>query len=224
MRATDTTRALRLHTKMAPPRRRRHVRAALAAAAAVAVIGGAVGVGLALRSGGKTTAPPVNKPTPTTLAAGTLPSGFPIGTYKHPGSGGLTTLRITRHAVAAVTSPQGVAFNDLTFTTPDVVTFDTHNGAGCTTPGRYRWAISSDRLVLTTIEDSCVDRRIALTEISWGHCATAPTEGGADDASSDAKAGDRGNLTGRQVRSRAWAFWTEKSLLSPAPGVASAAR
>lgn len=169
MQTTDTDRELeRLQQELPAARRHRQVRAVLAAAAAVAVIGGGVGVGIALRSGGHTSAPPIGTPSPTTLPAGTLPPGFPLGTFQHPGAGGLTTLKLAQNAQASVNDPRGTSFNDLTFTTPDVVTFDTKGGAGCTTPGRYHWSIRNDELVLTAISDSCFDRRIALTESPWG--------------------------------------------------------
>lgn len=170
MQTTNTEQELhRLREHMAPIRRRRRLRAALAVAAAVAVIGGGVGLGLALTSDNQSRSPAVTtRPTPTTLPAGTVPAGFPLGTYSHPGGAGLTTLKVTQHAVALVGDPRGSARNVLTFATPDIVTFDTNGLSGCSAPGRYHWAIANDRLVLTVVSDSCSERRIALTESPWG--------------------------------------------------------
>ena len=170
MLTTDTDRELhRLRGHMGPVRRRRRLRAGLAVAAAVAVVGGAVGLGLAVTSGNDSKTPVVTtKPRPTTLPSGTLPSGFPVGTYRHPGSAGVTTLKLTHDAQAVVSNPNGIAYNDLTFTTPNRVTFDTKGGAGCTTAGQYLWAVSNNQLVLTAVNDTCFDRRIALTEKPWG--------------------------------------------------------
>lgn len=170
MQTTNTERELhRLREQMAPVRRRRQLRAALAIAAVVAVVGGGIGLAVALTHDNESrTSVVAPRPTSTTLPAGTLPTGFPLGTYSHPGSAGLTTMQITRHASAYVGDPRGRARNFLTFTTPDIVTFDTRGYAGCSQPGRYRWAVANDELVLTAIADECSERRIALTEKPWG--------------------------------------------------------
>jgi hypothetical protein len=170
MQTTNTDRELhRLHGQMAPVRRRRQLRAALATAAAVAVIGGGVGLGLALSSEDQNTTPLIpTRPTPTTLPAGTLPAGFPIGTFSHPGGTGLTTLKITRGAVAWVGGPDGTGRNQLTFAAPDVVIFDVTNTVDCRTPGRYQWSVARNELTLTAVSDSCSQRRIVLTELPWG--------------------------------------------------------
>jgi hypothetical protein len=170
MQTTNTDRELqRLLGQMAPVAKRRRLRAALATAAGIAVIGGGVGLGLALTSGEQTSElPPAARPTQTTLPAGTLPAGFPLGTFRHSGTNGLTTLRLTRDAQAVVSDAYGIAVNHLIFTTPNIVTFDTKGGAGCTTIGRYRWAVSNDELVLTAVDDSCPDRRISVSEAPWG--------------------------------------------------------
>lgn len=170
MQTTNTNQELqRLLGQMAPVGKSRRLRVALATAAGIAVIGGGVGLGLALTSGEQTSGlPPATRPTPTTLPAGTLPAGFPLGTFRHSGTNGLTTLRITRDGQAVVRDAYGIAFNDLTFTTPNTVTFDTKGGGGCTTIGRYRWAVSNDELVLTAVSDSCPDRRISVSEFPWG--------------------------------------------------------
>jgi hypothetical protein len=170
MQTTNTDRELdRLRGQMAPVRRRRQLRAVLATVAAVAVVGGGVGLGLALTSQGQS-ATPLNatRPTPATLAAGRLPAGFPIGTFSHPGGAGLTTLKITRGAVAWVGGPDGTGRNQLTFAAPDVVIFDVTNTVDCRTPGRYQWSVASNELTLTAVSDSCSQRRIVLTELPWG--------------------------------------------------------
>lgn len=174
MQTTNTDRELqRLHGQMAPVRRSRQLRAALAAVAAVAVVGGAVGLGISLTSEGGQSTTPLNppRPTPSTLPAGTLPAGFPIGTFSHPGATGLATLKITRGAVALVIGPDGTGRNRLRFTAPDVVTFDVTNTVDCRTPGRYQWSVASSELKLTVVSDSCSPRRILLTEKPWGPIA-----------------------------------------------------
>ena len=170
MQTTKTDRELqRLLGQMGPVGKRRRLRAALATAAGIAVIGGGVALGLALTSGEQTSGlPPATRPTQTTLPAGTLPAGFPLGTFRHPGTNGLTTLRLTKDAQAVVTDAYGISYNDLVFTTPNIVTFDTKGGAGCTTVGRYRWAVTNGELVLTALNDSCPDRLISVSESPWG--------------------------------------------------------
>lgn len=170
MHTTSTDEELeRLRRQMPPAKRSRRVRAMVAAAAGVVVVGGGVGLGLALTGNDDGASPPIiSRPSPTTLPAGTLPSGFPIGTFRHPGSGGLTTLKITQGARALVSDPRGTLRSTLTFTTPDIVTFTPTSGVGCATPGRYQWSVASNQLTLTTVSDACIERRIALTEKSWG--------------------------------------------------------
>lgn len=170
MQTTSTDHELqRLRRRMPPTKRSRRTRVALAAAAAVTVVGGGVGFGLALTSDNHSNRPPViTRPTPTTLPPGTLPAGFPIGTFRHPGGAGLTTLKITAHARALVSDPRGSARNDLTFTVPDIVAFNLTSGVGCGTPGRYQWFVANDQLTLTAVSDTCSERRIALTEKPWG--------------------------------------------------------
>jgi len=170
MQTTNTDQQLRrLQERMAPARRRRQLRFVLAGVAAAAVVAGGVALSVALASEHRSAPPLVTpRPSPSSVPHGTLAPGFPIGTYSHPGSSGLTTLRITQNAQAVVSSPDGTAFNDLTFTMPNLVTFDTHNGAACTTVGRYSWAVANQELVLTAVDDACSARRIALTESPWG--------------------------------------------------------
>ena len=170
MQTTNTDRELdRLRGQMAPVRRRRRLQLALATAAALAVVGGAVGLGLALSSADRDKAKVIApQPTSTTLPPGTLPAGFPIGTWSHPGGAGLMTLKVTRHAVAFVSGPDGTGRNVLTFATPDVVIFDVTNTVDCRTPGRYRWSVSSSQLRFTAVSDTCSPRRIGLTELPWG--------------------------------------------------------
>jgi len=172
MQATNTDRELdRLREQMAPVRRRRQLRVALAAVAAVAVIGGGVGLAVAFTSEGNsgTPAPPISpRPTPTTLPAGRLAAGFPIGTFSHPGGIGPTSLQISRNAVALVSGPDGTGRNQLTFVVPDVVIFNVTNTTDCPTPGRYQWSVARGELTLTALSDSCTPRRILLTELPWG--------------------------------------------------------
>lgn len=170
MQATNTDRELdRLREQMAPVRRRRQLRLGLAAAAVIAVIGGGVGLGLTFTSEGDSGTPPVSpRPTPTPLPAGRLAVGFPIGTFSHAGGNGPTSLKLTQDAVALVSGPDGTGRNQLTFVAPNVVIFAVTNTADCAKPGRYTWSVARGELTLTAVSDSCIPRRIVLTELPWG--------------------------------------------------------
>ncbi|MDQ1697480.1 MAG: hypothetical protein QOJ03_2833 [Frankiaceae bacterium] len=180
MAITDTDRELdRLRERMRPTNRARRMRIVVAAAAGAAVIG--TGTGLALTWGNGTadrvgptpgTQPPSSG---RTLPAGTVPAGFPSGTFSHAGTYGLTSLTLSRHGTATMLDPRDTlpTVMTMTFTTPNVVRFAIQDFSGPTVPcgeapASYTYAIAGDALTFTPVVDSCGARRIPLSEKSWG--------------------------------------------------------
>ena len=177
MTVTDTDRELdRLRHRLRPAARARRLRYA-AAAVAVAVVG--TGVGLAVTSGSDhKTGTTIGGRAPRVghnLPAGTIPAGFPVGTFRHAGTFGLTSLSLTKHAKATLVDPRDdlPTVMAMTFTTPDIVRFDiTHLSASTVqcdgVTGTYRYVVAAGQLKLTPINDGCSQRRIPLSELSWG--------------------------------------------------------
>lgn len=185
MAVTDTDRELdKLHARLRPAARLRRMRMIGAAAAAVAVAGAGAGLAVTLAddgSGGSdrsptSSAPPSPVPTGHRLPAGTIPAGFPVGSFQHPGTYGLATLVLRRNGTAAEQDqPDDIAFElKLTFTEPDLVTFTTTRpnsatiSAACSAQdGVYHWAVAHGQLMFTVVSDPCANRRIPLTEVAW---------------------------------------------------------
>jgi len=185
MSATDTERELdELRTRMRPAARSRRLQMLGAAAAAVAVAGTGAGLAATLAGDGSdrgdrsptSSAPPSPLPTGRRLPAGTIPAGFPVGSFQHPGTYGLATLVLRRDGTAAEQDqPVDIPFElKLTFNEPDLVTFTTTrpNSATITTScsardGVYHWAVAHGQLTFTVVSDPCANRRIPLTEVPW---------------------------------------------------------
>jgi len=182
MAVTDTEQELtKLQARLRPAARTRRLRM-LAAAAAVAVVGAGIGLGVSLTGGAgstdrsPTSPPPSSLPTAHRLPSGTVPSGFPIGTFQHPGAYGLTTLTLRRNGTATTQDPRDdiPAEMRLTFAAPDFVSFtltkpsvSTVSAACSDNDGLYHWTVAHGQLILTAVTDPCGNRRIDLTERSW---------------------------------------------------------
>ena len=184
MAVTDTDNELNeLRMRLRPAARSRRLRM-IGAAAAVAVTGTAAGLAVTLADGGSgrgdrsptSSAPPSPLPTGHRLPTGTIPAGFPVGSFQHPGSYGLATLVLRRNGTAAEQDQQGdIPFDlKLTFTEPDLVAFTiTHPNSSTITAacsardGVYHWAVAHGELTFTVVSDACSNRRIPLTETPW---------------------------------------------------------
>ena len=187
MAATDTeTELAELRRRLRPAARARRLRVVAAAAAVVALAGAGVGVGLAVRGSNDSghRAPITTPPSPTPripssahrLPVGTIPPGFPVGSYQHPGTYGLTKLTLNRNGTAALQDPRGIPSQmRMTFATPNYVTFTITSASASTAStscsdrdGSYTWAVSEGELTFKLVADPCGNRRIPLTEIPWG--------------------------------------------------------
>ena len=154
-----------------------------AAAAAVAAAGVAIGLvvstsGSSAKSGpASVTSPPAASP--HWQPAGSVPSGFPAGTYQHAGTFGATTLTLRRNGTAALQDPRGIPTQmRLTFASPDLVRFtETEPSATTATTscsdndGIYRWTVAHGELTFVVVSDPCGNRQIPLSEIPWGPIA-----------------------------------------------------
>ena len=178
MALTDTDQELaRLRGRLGPAARTRRVRLMTTAAAVAAAVGVGVVAVLALSADDAKQAPPAGHGARLAeqLPAGTIPPGFPVGTFSHPGSFGLTKLTLTAKATATLVDPRDdlPTVMDMRFTKPDLVSFDITHLSGSTIQcdaivGTYRYAMSGGQLRLTPTNDSCTQRRIPLSELPWG--------------------------------------------------------
>jgi hypothetical protein len=183
MTLTDTDRELdRLRGRLTSTGRGRRWR--IAAAAAAVAVGGS-GVGLAVTWGGghgKSAITPGHNGARGghVLPVGTVPAGFPVGSFKHAGTYGLTQLTLSRAGTATLVDPRDdlPTVMAMTFTTPDLVRFDvTHLSASTVqcdgVAGTYTYAVTGGQLTLTAVNDACSQRRIPLSELAWGPISTA---------------------------------------------------
>ena len=182
MTQTDTDHELeRLRRRLRPVGRHRRLGIVATAAAVAALAAG--GIGLAVTWGGTGHRAPTGPGSPGavtghTLPPGTVPRGFPIGTFKHAGTFGLTQLTLSRRGTATLVDPRDdlPTVMAMTFVTPDRVSFDITALSASTVRcdgirGTYRYQITGGRLTFTPITDSCDQRRIPLSELPWGPLA-----------------------------------------------------
>jgi hypothetical protein len=182
MTVTDTDRELeRLRDRLRPAGRSRRLRI-VTAVAAVAALG--TGIGLAATWGGDAhRTAPIGKSglkSGHTLPPGTLPLGFPVGTFKHSGTFGLTQLTLSRRATATLVDPRDdlPTVMSMTFVTPAQVRFDITSLSGSTIrcdgiTGTYTYVVEKGFLELIPVDDTCTQRRIPLSEKTWGPISVA---------------------------------------------------
>ena len=178
MALTDTERELdHFRNRLGPATRARRLRLATTAAAVAAAVAG-VAIGVVTLSSGDTKKAPIGgrgARVAERLPAGTIPAGFPVGTFRHAGTFGLTKLTLTAHAKATLVDPRDdlATVMAMTFTKPNFVSFDITHLSGSTIRcdgviGTYRYVVAAGQLTFTPVNDGCTQRSIPLSELPWG--------------------------------------------------------